>query len=825
MRDADSERPPPAGKVAVIAVHGVADQRPGQTVRELARLLCHGGQPAPRYVQGQTHGVLIATPPLQTDGHETVRRQPAQPTAPRPGSSSRFHQAMTGAGHSKDARQDDLGLAYTDHLLARYEPGPRDTLYESTMISLTRRGEGDAAGRAVDLYELYWADFSRLRPGGIRALSALYQLFFHLTTLARDVVDHAALATGHAPGFPLLQRLMAWTTWLLKLPAALIQLAMLLLVGFGAAALVPFTQQSQVLSAGGIVLAALFAALATLAWVRRAPGAQGLDARTAAALLAALGCLLFAGIAQWATRGIDRMYFAAAALLLLVAGLLLVRRYARLVQDAPWVGYPIMALTVLLLFLAHPLALSPELPLSERMVLAALRSGEWLLAAMLVTWAVLVSVQSAALLQSWRLSRRHAADAAIVATLTTARLGTVASTALFAALSLVLWSVLITLAGLALGDTPGYDPRLFGAGYPSAANFLEAQVKSVGTLFTLLMVATALLALVALCALAPGLRDELAPRANRRGERLDAAAPLGSERLGRWWSWARRALLGRVAGAVPVLALAGAALYLLFLLQRFGLHGTLGTGEGSESLVAVGKWLAGGAVTLTALGARFTQTFGRMRVVLDAVLDVDNYLRDPADGRSPRASIFSRAAALLAELRARGYERIVIVAHSQGTVIVTDLLHWLRSRGRLEALLADEHDERALALVTVGSPLRDLYAARFPLLYRWMQPMPARFDDADARPDPAALGLAAWTSAYRSGDYVGRAIWRDDDDPTVFMPVEIRDSVLQTARSGCRSEFCLGHGAHTHYFADDALPLAVEIDRLVVATLPVRGGR
>jgi hypothetical protein len=34
-------------------------------------------------------------------------------------------------------------------------------------------------------------------------------------------------------------------------------------------------------------------------------------------------------------------------------------------------------------------------------------------------------------------------------------------------------------------------------------------------------------------------------------------------------------------------------------------------------------------------------------------------------------------------------------------------------------------------------------------------------------------------------------------------------------RAGDRSEFCLGAGAHTHYFANDAAALAVEIERLV----------
>lgn len=38
-------------------------------------------------------------------------------------------------------------------------------------------------------------------------------------------------------------------------------------------------------------------------------------------------------------------------------------------------------------------------------------------------------------------------------------------------------------------------------------------------------------------------------------------------------------------------------------------------------------------------------------------------------------------------------------------------------------------------------------------------------------------------------------------------------------RTGRRAEFCLGSGAHTHYFTDAAAALAAEIDRLVSAPL------
>jgi hypothetical protein len=118
-----------------------------------------------------------------------------------------------------------------------------------------------------------------------------------------------------------------------------------------------------------------------------------------------------------------------------------------------------------------------------------------------------------------------------------------------------------------------------------------------------------------------------------------------------------------------------------------------------------------------------------------------------------------------------------------------------------------------IALVTVGSPLRDLYAERFPLLYRWIGRDTA-FENAV--PPAAALGASEWVNACRSGDYVGRFIWTPDDDAARFVAATVDpDGNVQARRAGDRKEFCLGAGGHTHYFSNDAVALAIEIDRLV----------
>lgn len=800
----------PPQRVAVITVHGVADQVPGQTVRELARLLSHGSDGTPRYVEGELHEVIVPVAPLtslrESRPRAADRNAPATEDAPgalraaveTPGQPSDFYLAGHGEVPAGAAPlDDDLGLRLSDHLLSRYRPAERDGLYESTRISLRRQADGTP----VDLYELYWADFSRLQPGGIRILSASYQLFFHLSTLSRDLVDHVALATGQGRALRVLQWLHAWSAWLLKGPVALLQLTMLLLVGFGMAAFVPPAQHQFVLGLGSGVAALVLGIVAMLA-VQRAHDGRS---RALAALPWAIGALLGMAIAVLAIAvpgWLPRLYVATVILIFTVLTILLVQRYSQTVRGVEAFGLATVLTAAGLLVFNAESSLPHVTTMYEWILVSALNTGEYLLAALLLTWAILVLVQSAALLLGFALAR--SGDAAVAASLVTARAAMVISTALFALLSLVLWSVIAYVAGMGL-DEIAFAPVVFGNGYHSGAIFFQAQVQDVGTLFTPLLALAGLIGVLTLIALAPCVREEVAPSGSARSQEWTA-------RLGNWWTAARAALLTLFGTVVPILALAGAAAYILFLLEKlFGLHGLLAwMGTQDDVLVTIGKWLAGGAVTISALGARFTQTFGKLRVALDAVLDIDNYFLDPTDGRAPRARIFSRFAALLDYVRVRGYARVVIVAHSQGTVISADLLRYLQHTQRLRAIAGGA----PLTLITVGSPLRDLYGACFPLLYRWLGTAPTSF--ADARPPASELGLVRWVNAYRSGDYVGRSIWTPIAASEMFRVAEVDDGgTTGASRAGDRAEFCLGAGAHTHYFSDDAVALAVEIDRAI----------
>ena len=101
-------------RVAVVAVHGIADQRAGQTVRELARLLCHGATGEPRYVQGEIHEVLVPVARLEPGGtvSPTATRDAGDTARERPGTPSGFYQAQRSASVE---REDSSWLTFARH--------------------------------------------------------------------------------------------------------------------------------------------------------------------------------------------------------------------------------------------------------------------------------------------------------------------------------------------------------------------------------------------------------------------------------------------------------------------------------------------------------------------------------------------------------------------------------------------------------------------------------------------------------------------------------------------------------------------------------------
>ncbi|HEX2331244.1 MAG TPA: hypothetical protein VHN74_21145 [Candidatus Angelobacter sp.] len=254
---------------------------------------------------------------------------------------------------------------------------------------------------------------------------------------------------------------------------------------------------------------------------------------------------------------------------------------------------------------------------------------------------------------------------------------------------------------------------------------------------------------------------------------------------------------------------------------------------------------------LVTAGAIFMATAGKAifksaSTILDTVLDVDNYLRTSPSHNTPRARVVERYVGLLRFVNERGYDRVVIVAHSLGSLISADLLRFLNHR-KIETLseFAYAGNEQApipIRLFTMGSPLRQLLNRFFPNLYMYIRPVP---DDTGepaevrvhvsqppapttipqaAAPEPRHdLGLDIWANYYRSGDYVGRAIWLDGwmqrtrgaGNDGAFPNPPMADCF--TDNDGIRQEACIGLGAHTHYWDRSAPDVALMLDQLIVS--------
>jgi hypothetical protein len=216
-------------------------------------------------------------------------------------------------------------------------------------------------------------------------------------------------------------------------------------------------------------------------------------------------------------------------------------------------------------------------------------------------------------------------------------------------------------------------------------------------------------------------------------------------------------------------------------------------------------------------------------------------------GTTPRARIAERITSLFRYIAAyrdpqgRPYDRLIIVAHSLGTLVAADLLRFLRISSPTHpdpTLQADGlHVAPGLPAVpiylfTMGSPLRALLNRFFPHLYEWVTPIPdnsSRSSElgcalrqppenipAGRLPLPAELCVKGWCNTYRSGDYVGRYLWsegwltRNDDSEGAGAVSLINDPSPAT-----RAELCIGTGAHTHYWDRTAADVAHTLDLLI----------
>ena len=953
--------------VAVIVVHGVADQKPGETARAVVELMVatEPGHVGAAYAAISREEFVIAVEPLAPKA-APLERHDATPRGEDRGLAKAWLQSKGSdfqrhgwqvAGDAtaspigdapalRDAA--DRGIAATDYLLTKHrDNGAANESYESACIHLERRA---ALTTPVDVYEMYWADQSRLSGALPRIVTELFTMVFRLSKLGRDTVDEAARAGNAATprsawsvrGWRLTAFLQSGLDWMFANVLALLFAQLLLLgivfIALGSAALAANRHWLYV----GLAGAGLAAGALAFFYHRR--DALAGPKRWAPGFLVAIACigaLVSSPLAPWVL-----------ALLLIGIVTLLYDAALRVADDRfPLVRIAGRTLWAALLALMLASAAHEFAKVGSRLDPLSFDVG-WhaaLFGAEVTLWAVKWWwIAAGVLLAVWFLAgivaawRRGYEDRASIAT---GRLGLAISIVTFLMLTMVIWALLSGLIDRAAQNVM-YSPCIFafdeaaaigseearrgGRGavddspravkapppYAATANeclwrteagvinaivpaapsassgarFLNDRYVNSTAAFS--VVATLLLGLVAYLVsvflpsvlaemkLLVGRARDLAARTIAKNLRktaqpllpppptppwLNAPEPRTVDaderdrvrRLGRWLTAGFRHLDAVVLVVVGLGAGAGLCIVALFGADTFGnlfgqstpgrfLQGVLRFLDDETRLHSAGLLkqlvlaIAGVGVTLTALGSVLSRYLPPLRAPLDIALDVDNHFREFPRAAIPRARIFSRYAALLGHVSARNYSRIVVVAHSQGTVISAELLRFLASRDaqapgpddrpRLDGVVVPE-----IRMLTLGCPLRQLYAARFPTLYRWVI---ARRGSVTG-PRAHDVGVARWVNAFCSGDYVGRWLWSDSPapagevDPVGHPMIDNVDRTTSFGReyaydgfdpmppvvapfhSDKELEVCLGFGAHTHYFEPDQADVAWLIDTLV----------
>jgi hypothetical protein len=784
-----------AERVAVIVVHGVADQAPGESVRHVAGLLANvddGGAPA--YAPFTEHPM----------------RMPVRPIAPPVGvSPGAFFLA------SQEAVPTPIDFTFTEAQLVHYDGEGPGATYDTIRLSSTRATASGAVD--VDLYEMYWADLSRVGSSAWRILGELYQVLLHVGSLGK----HAASASvGLHPGKA--ARTFRWTTagasWALAGPIAILNVYFVVAAALVLTSLVP--QGAHAAIAIGIVAVAVLggAAVALLRSSRTlVPYRIG---GLVVAVLVAAGAALSGLPAGWVSGGAPGLLGLEVLLLALGAVGLVLRAYNRHRPGSYWVSLPGGLIVLLAGVAAIVVAGGSEADPSRftQFVVPGFRIAEALYVVLFASWAVFLALFAVSLVAGG-LYRRGISDArrqeAAARAVWTARITLVIPAAMFLLLTIALWSGLnLSLEGQFDGPYRVTPPlaALLGE-VATGGEFVRAVlVAGLGPAFVPAAILMTLGTLFTIVSLAPILWTEVAPP---RTNRLSA-------HFGAWLTSAFAVLKG--SGR---LAVAAFVVWPALMLAR-GFVALPENFEATAALIVNGLGLAVAvpAAGLLAFRGSLSKLMGGFRAPIDVLLDVDGYLREHPRDAAPRARVFARYHSVLRHLADAqpAYDRIVVIAHSQGTVITADLFRYLNFRNLWR--LGDR-----VTLFTMGSPLRQLYARRFPELYHWVwhaNTGAATLETPDiaaaTAPDPADLGVRRWVNAYRSGDYIGRSLWRADecgyrfDAPETRAPWSSIDAPLPGHSHDpgyTRREFCIGAGGHTHYWDGTAPEIAVELDLMI----------
>ncbi|MFL6311904.1 MAG: hypothetical protein ACJ71W_07340 [Terriglobales bacterium] len=878
-------------RVAVIAVHGVGKHEPGSSAQAMAELLLGlNAYTAPAHGSPYT-GFDATKIEVPLPGPKVFSAHQAEPDSWFEERRGFFADKFSLRSWKTGPVPADLNDEFTLSQLGDYEGDPLCSKYESVRLQGSRkRADGKAVD--VDIYEMYWADLAKRNNSFIRFFMSFYQLLIHLSSLGRTAIDHVTLE--HAGSLPwlLLQRSYSYATRVLTL-GLFNFLVLLPVVAFAPIilALYPADLPQKASSVAAIIFAVAAAGIvAAILWkVRPRKGHSAIFFLLFAAISLAAGGGAFL-LYQCLLADSDLASLTVLALTWWVLALAIVyffifKNYDEVRAGAKEFGLVCIA-AVVLGFVGCLWFAAVKYPgkIMEIYSAAGFLMLQYMFLVLRGLWTALLLLAIFSWIMEFiciRNTSHPEQRARARAAFRTGRFALAVPTVLLLLLTMFIWSgafyytrnevalyqnkpeelpqvalpaflksavirheeipALLMLgkdaSDKAWNDCYKKDPKNCQELNRSQVSALLVQSAPMGLPLVLGSLGIGFLLLLVLAA----------PSAIQEATHPLAATNAASRRLGSWLSGAFSAFPATIyffwlaAFGVP-------AIYLVAATISYWLHP-----PGCSYMLHLYIWLfQKSIVNLTlksgpviAAAVVFVATAGKAifksaSTILDTVLDVDNYLRTSPADNTPRARVVERYISLLHYVHKQGYDRIVIVAHSLGSLISADLLRFL-NHNRIPSLTSYAFAGAGpgsipIRLFTMGNPLLQLLNRFFPDLYQYIRPVPDDCGEAPqppvppvpprkipqhAPPNPEDLGIEVWLNYYRSGDYVGRSLWLDQwmdrtgsGDQGGKFPAEPRAEQF-TDHTQQRVEACIGLGAHTHYWNRSAPDIGMIVDGLL----------
>ncbi|MBI3492974.1 MAG: hypothetical protein HY047_14525 [Acidobacteria bacterium] len=399
----DDEKPRDR-KIAVIAVHGVGDQKPFDTVRAIGDLLqdLDVGAPAPDPEKPSPPCVEPGpVDPAYYPFREQTIRINVRPVVVPPGEDKLSVSGMRGPFHAfvndewrrqSPPAPSDEGESDDERLSERFMRGqlrcyrgehPEDT-YETIRLEGARAPQGGAAARDLHIYELYWADLSRLKAGLLSIFTELYQLLFHLSSLGTHAVDAEALR-HRTSTWQWFRRAQSSAAVVLTVPIPIIHLLMLgvTAVVAGLNAFDRLGWPSTLVALTAIVAAGCVAAIGRWMWSRDVPLAIWLA--PVGIWLATVGVAAWFALTHTATSTELLRLAASGVFIVVVTGLLalVLLAYDRRRPGTVWWG---LALPPVLVLVGVASCVIKPPQTTDPLVFVWVRVFETLYGALLLSW-------------------------------------------------------------------------------------------------------------------------------------------------------------------------------------------------------------------------------------------------------------------------------------------------------------------------------------------------------------------------------------------------------------------------------------------------------